>query len=285
MADLETPDPTPQPETPPPVESTPPPQAATPPEPDDDAVDIHGVKHVPIAAVLAEREKAKSYKEKADAYDQVAQQWNQVQPYIQFLKENPTFMSRTAEQTQPTPTTTTQPVDPEAEELARTLDLYTADGKPDAARAVKITKIVDRIAEQKAEAKVKPLAESTTRERAQHNYQRALATKAPDGRTPDRNVLDALWSRTDPSITATEEGATAVVMLALGMGAFQGQQAPPQAPPQAPVTTEAPGPRNLNRPGLTALDEKIAGLRGRSTDDWAKLTRTFNPGRPSVLED
>ena len=285
MADLETPDPTPQPETPPPVESTPQPQVAAPEPPDDDSVEIKGVKYAPVTAVIAEREKAKTYKEKADAYDQVASQWNQVQPYIQFLKENPTFMTRTQEQTQPTPTTTTQPADPEAEELARTLDLYTHDGKPDTARALKLMKVVDKVAEQKADAKVKPLAESTTRERSQYNYQRALATKAPDGRVPDRNVLDALWSRTDPSITSTEEGATAVVMLALGMGTFQGQQAPPQATQSAPVTTEAPGPRNLNRPSLTALDEKIAGLRGRSTDDWAKLTRTFNPGRPSVLED
>lgn len=286
MANLEAPEPvTPDP-TPPPVEAVAPEPVAPPADPlEAGAVDVQGGKYVPLAAVLAEREKAKQFKDKADAYDQTVHYVQSVRPYIDFLQANPDLMTRTTQQTAPSPVTTTQPVDDQAEELARTLDLYTADGQPDVKRAQKIRTMVKTEAQSEAEAQLRPLQDSSIRERAQHNYHRALVTKAPDGRTPDRQVLDALWSRTDPKVTSTEEGATAVVMLAMGMGAFTGQVAPPQPAASPALVTETPGSRQPGRPSLTALDEKIAGIRGRSADDWGKLTRTFSAGRPNVLEE
>ena len=285
MADLETPDATPPPEPvappaePPPVEAAADPDEAT-------AVEVQGGKYVPLSALQEAREKAKALKEKAEAYDNTVQYVQSVRPYIDFLQANPDLMTRTTTTHQPA-APTQEPVDEQAEELARTLDLYTAEGKPDVRRAQKLRGLIDAAADAKAESRVKPLQESTLRERANHNYQRALVTKAPDGRTPSRQVLDALWARTDPSITSTEEGASALVATALGLSLLHGQAgAPAVVPtPQPAIVSERPGSRQPNTPSLTNLDEKIAGMRGRSNDDWAKLTRTFNPGRPSVLED
>lgn len=286
MADLESNDPTPAPE-PAAVEAPVPAATDAPADPvEAGAVEMQGGKYVPLAAVNEAREKARLYKEKADLYDQSAQYVQSVRPYIEFLQANPDLMTRTQQQTQPSAVTTTQPVDEQAEELARTLDLYTADGKPDIKRAQKIRTMVSTTAEAEAEKRVKPLQDSTLRERATHNYQRALVTKAPDGRVPNRQVLDALWARTDPSITATEEGASALVATALGLSILHGgAAAPPQPVITPPVVTETAGSKVPGRPSMTALDEKIAGMRGKTADEWGKLTRTFNPGRPSVLED
>lgn len=286
MADLETPDATPPEPVAPPAEP-PPVEAAA--DPDEAAaVEIQGGKYVPLEALREVREKAKAFKDKAEQYDQTVQYVQSVRPYIDFLQANPDLMTRTTTTHQAPQTVTQEPVDEQAEELARTLDLYTAEGKPDVRRAQKLRGLIDAAADAKAESRVKPLQESTLRERANHNYQRALVTKAPDGRTPNRQVLDALWARTDPSITSTEEGASALVATALGLSLLHGQAGPPTsvAPPAQPaVVSERPGSRQPNTPSLSAFDEKIAGMRGRTNDEWAKLTRTFNPGRPSVLED
>jgi hypothetical protein len=285
MADLETPDPVTPPE---PVAAAEPPPAPDPPaDPAEaDAIEMPGGKFVPLSAVLAEREKGKSYREKAELYDQTAQYVHQVKPYIDFLQANPDLMTRqTTTHREPVPTE--QPVDEQAEYVAKMLDLYTTDGKPDVRRAQMLRQFIDDAADAKAEARTKPMQESSLRERSGHNYQRALLTKAPDGRAPKREVLDALWARTDPSITATEEGASAVVATALGLSLLHGAAGLPTAQPAATpaLVTETPGSRTPNRPSLSPLDEKIMGIRNRSADDWGKLTRTFTAGRPNVLED
>lgn len=285
MADLEAPDPvTPEPVAPP-VEA-PPEVPADPVE--AAAVEMQGDKYVPLSALREAREKAKSFKDKADQFDQTVQYVQSVRPYIDFLQANPDLMTRQTTTHQGPQTVAQEPVDEAAEELARTLDLYTADGKPDVRRAQKLRGIIDATADAKAESRVRPLHESTIRERSQNNYQRALVTKAPNGKSVEPNALAAIWAKTDPNVTATEEGAAAVVALALGLSVLNDKTpaaTTTTAPSQPAIVSERPGSRTPNAPTLTALDEKIAGLRGRSADEWSKLTRNHVPGRPFVLED
>lgn len=285
------------PETPDPTPETPP--TAPPAEPEPEAplteaelaevertIDVEGVKQVDARALKEARKQARELKQKADQYDQVVGYVNQVRPYIDFLQANPTLMTRTHQETQPTPTTTTQPVDPKAETLAKTLDLYTADGKPDVARAQVIRDMVKAEANEQATAQIRPLEESTTRERSQFMYQRALVTKAPDGRAVNQAVLDALWSRTDPKITSTEEGAAGIVAMALGLSLMQGTTQPaPTAPAAPPLHTEPAGSRNTARAPLSALDERIATIRGIDQKTYAERVKGFQSGRPNVLED
>lgn len=288
--DLETPDPiAPEPEpVPEPVAPTAPVVDPIEQEPED-AVEIEGQKHVPLGTLIAERREKQGLKQKADQFDQLAGYVNQVRPYIDFLQANPGLMTRTAEHTAPTPVTTTQPTDAKAETLARLLDLYGADSKPDTARAQVLLTMIDDAADAKSDAKVRPLQESTTRDRANFMYQRALVTKAPDGRAVDRGVLDAIWSRTDPTIAATEEGAAGIVALALGLSVMQGTSpapaAPIAAPLQAPLHTDPAGGRNQTRAPLSVLDQHIAKIRNLSDKDYAERAKGFTPGRPSQLED
>ncbi len=281
MADLESPDPTPVAAEPvAPVEPTDP-DAHEP----EGTQDISGQKMVPLAALVEARREKAAFKEKAAQYDQTIGYVQQIKPYVEFLQANPGVMSRTTQETAPTSVTTTQPADEGAMELARTLDLYTANGEPDVIRAQKVQRIIKTAAKSEAESEVAPLRESTTRERSGFMYQRALVTKAPDGRTPDRTTLDRLWANTDPRISATEEGAAGLVAMALGLQVMQGTAAAPQAPLAPPLHTEAPGGRTPNRAPLSALDQGIAKLRGIDEKTYAERTKGFVPGRPSVLED
>jgi hypothetical protein len=285
MADLETPDPEPVAV----AEPTPPEPPADPDahEPEGTA-DVAGQKMVPLSALVEARREKAALKQKAEQYDQTIGYVQQVRPYIDFLQANPGLMTRTQQETSPTPTTTTQPVDENATELARTLDLYTATGEPDVKRAQKIQKMIQVTAKAEATAEVEPLRESTVRERSGFMYQRALVTKAPDGRTVDRHTLDRLWTNTDPKISATEEGAAGIVAMALGLQLMQGTAAPIPAATQAlapPLHTEAPGGRTPNRAPLSSLDQSIAKLRGLDDKTYAERSKGFVSGRPSVLED
>jgi cytochrome c556 len=280
MADLEAPDPAPEP-TPEPE-----PVAVAPADPmeaePEGTTEVEGAKHVPLGHLINERREKAALKQKADQFDQLAGYVNQVKPYIEFLQANPNLISQTRQE--PTPVTPTQPVDEESAELARTLDLYTSDGQPDVKRAQKLIDRVDKIAGTRAQAEVKPLQDSTQRERAQYSYQRALVTKTPDGRAPDRAILDELWRRTPDHIKATEEGASGIWALALGFSEGQGRTpVPPQASPV--LHTEPPGGRTPNRAPLSALEEKIAKIRGLSEKDYHERTKGYTPGRVNVLED
>jgi hypothetical protein len=108
--------------------------SATPePEPSAPDVEVDGQKMVPLAALQAERENVRSLRERAARADQLETEWRNAQPYVQFLRDNPDLLKpRTA----PVPAAAPSPeADPELVNLARTLDLYTPEGQPDAKRS------------------------------------------------------------------------------------------------------------------------------------------------------
>lgn len=283
MADLET-----EVETPPPPPETPPAPAADPPPPPpaeadpEGTVEVGGQKLAPVGAVIAERRERQALERKLNEQQAAIQQ---LQPYVQFIAANQHLFTQQG-QPAPAPAPSAPDADPEAVELARTLDLYTPDGKPDAARALKLVTLVDRRAQHHAESAIRPMEDTTARERAGYMYQRALVTKATDGRMPDPQILQRLWTQTDPRISGTEEGAAGLVAMAIGLQALTNQAAPPPAPPaNAPLITETSGGRPGHRTALTSLDQGIIKMRGVKPETYAELTRGFNPGVSNVLED
>lgn len=285
MSDLEAPDP---------IETAPQetaPAEVSPPDPTEQepegTTEVAGQKHVPLGTLIAERREKATFKQKAEQFDQMVGYVNSVKPYIEFLQANPNLMTRTQQETQPTPVTTTQPVDEKAETLARTLDLYTAEGKPDVKRAQAIRSMIKDEANEQAEAKVKPLQDSTTRERAGFMYQRALATPLPEGVTLDRGKLDAIWSRTAPEILATEQGAAGVLAMAVGFDVLTGnyKKTTTTQPLPPPIHTEGSGTRTPNLAPMTGLEERVAKLRGMSAKDYAATIKGFNPRQTNTLED
>lgn len=292
MADLETPDPVPEAhaETPP-TEAPPDPTTAEP----EGTVEVEGDKKVPLSALVAERREKQALKQKAEQFDQMVGYVQSVKPYIEFLQNNPGLISQTQQTAAPTQTTTTQ-VDEKAETLARTLDLYTADGKPDVKRAQVMLKLVDDTAEAKAAERVKPVQERTLQSEANYQKSRAGVTVSPEGYAPDPMIFENVWNRSPLDQKSTEEGALAIWGMALGLsmangsarrGAMSAQRQAPQQTQQlqAPVYTETPGSRTPTKPSLTGLEQKIAELRGLNDKTYHERTKGFTPGRTNALED
>jgi hypothetical protein len=235
------------------------------------------VKLVPLSAVTTVRDKLSQAKaELKDAKaagartSELEQQVQQLQATLQQYA--PVVQAYQAMQQQPPVQPVNTEDDAEALELARDLDLYDTAGQPNVAKAKAILAKLDRRSEQKAQQAVQPLAQHSVAQQSQVMLGKALATKAPDGTQPHPDDLKAVWSRLDPSVTATLEGAKQVWIQALGLsqmagravrtttqGPTQGNRAPDgkftkvaDIPP--PLHTEKAGGRD--QPALADLDPK-----------------------------
>lgn len=280
-APAETPEPAAAAEAPPPAQAAPEPQ-----EPEEEGVEVGGQKLVPLAALHAAREEAKALKQKASQVDQVLGWYQQNRPYVEFLQNNPDLLK--PRQAQPEPVKALPPEQDDAlVQLARTLDLYTPEGQPDAKRASVIRNLVKSEAQSIAQEAVKPLHEQSVQERAQTNLRDAMNASLPDGRKPDPQVLQHIWRSTDPKVLATPEGAAAAVMMAVGLGSFVQPPAPPQAQPvlSVPVVTEPSGGRNVNRAPVSEFEQRIMQVRGITPQKYQEYTRHFKSGDANVLED
>lgn len=257
----------------PPVE-TPPPQAAPVDEEaaldqqlEEQTIDLpEGEKLVPLSAVTTVREKLKTAKsEAARAKDLEAElaalrgQMDEARPWIEAAKT-----IAATRQLQPQDRPPDQPtVDPQhtaqLTELARTLDLYTPDGKFDLDKAQKIHAYNQSVAEQTAQRIVAPVQRDNLQQRASVMFERAMKTVGTDGSQPDPQILRDVWGRLDPSFTATEEGAREAWVAALGRSVAAGRvtkaTATPAPKPEipAPLLTEKAGGRDA--PAHHALSE------------------------------
>jgi hypothetical protein len=252
-----------------------------------DAVEVAGQRMVPLAALQAAREEARTLKQKAEQVDQVSAWYQANRPYVEFLQNNPDLLKPRPAAPAPPPAPTPPEQDETLTQLARTLDLYTPEGKPDATRAAVIRNLVKSEAQTIAQEAVKPLEAMTTRERANANLQYAYSATTPDGHKADPEVLKQIWANGDPKVLSTPEGAAMAVLMAVGMSQFARQpQAPqPAAPNQPPVVTEPVGGRNINRAPISEFEQRIANVRGIAPQKYAELTRDFKPGHVNVLED
>jgi hypothetical protein len=290
MADLEAPSPETPPPAPEPAPETPAAPADPPPaEPDaedlpEGAVEQAGQVMVPLAALRAERDQVKALKGKATQYDQAAQYLNQVRPYIDFLQANPDLMKRRAEPEPVAAPTVAPQDDPAAVELARTLDLYTPEGQPDAKRAARLMTTVETLAERKAQAVVKPVQQQSIQQKALSNYHEAVSSTLPNGTKVDPTVLWNVWNQSDPNHLATPQGAAAAVMMAYAMQHMQ-QPTPIPPPSQPPIVTEGTGSRVPNRQPMTEMDQRVANIRGISPQKYAEYAKAFRPGEVNTLED
>lgn len=278
------PEPAPAPE---PVAEAPAPAAEAPPvhEPD---VEVDGQRMVPLAALSAAREELRTAKEKAARFDEFSGWYTQNKPYVDFLQAHPDLITQ---RQQPAPQAAPAPVpedDPELVNLARTLDLYTPDGKPDAKRAAALATFVDKRSGSQAQEAIKPLHEMSVKERANVNLRDALAATLPNGMKPNPDVIRQIWQNGDPKMLATQEGAALAVLLAGGLSVAS-QPAPaaaaPAAPGQPPVHSEPAGRTATSRAPVTEFEQRVMGIRGISNAKYAEYTSKWKPGASNALED
>ena len=154
------------------VAAAPEPAAPTPEEIDDPTkVDLRDIPKVSglLAALKSERESNKALKARAEQAAQLEAEVADLRPYAKFLKDNPQLLQ--PRQPEPAPVADQPSIDPEAEELARLLDLYTPEGQPDIKRASKFLTVADKRADKRVQQAVAPV----------HELARHIAISRQDG--------------------------------------------------------------------------------------------------------
>ena len=249
--------------------------------PDSSAVD-GTVKLVPLAAVTKARGDLKALKaELQQAKDgsaraqQLEQRIDQLSQQVANLgpKAQAYDAALAAQQRQPEPQD-----DTEATEFATALDLYDREGKPDIAKARKILGVVDHRAGQVAQQQVRPLAQHTVTTQSQTMLARAKATTLPNGEKPDPGMLEAIWSRLDPALTATKEGAQQAFIAAMGYSRATAPSGTPRkadgtfakADIPAPLHTEKAGGKDTPSVSLSEAERKYIKQEGITESEYLK---------------
>lgn len=279
-------------DAPAPVEDTPAqePAAAAPAEPaavaeevDPNAVDLKDEGRVRglLAELSRKRGETRDLKAKAERADQLEAYVNESKPYVDFLRANPDLLKP---RTTPEPKADAPTVDPNTLALAKTLDLYDANGQPDVQRAQTIRSLIDTTAKQHAAAAVQPFEQSRAQQASAANFNHALAIKDANGRSPSKEALTHLWRNMPAEKTADPQVAAMLALTALGYDTLAGKAA--IQPPAKPVLeTESSGGAPRNAKPMSELETTIAKERGVPAGKWSDLTKGHNSGRSSVLED
>lgn len=224
--------------------------------PTSEAGKIAGAYRGKIRELKAELEKEKGSASKVAQLEQQLQQLSQqlqaTQPYVQAYQA----MTQAAQQAAAPEDTS------EAEEYARLLDLYTSEGKPDIERGKKGLALQRRLAEQVAQQHVAPIQQQSAHQMSAHHLARAKATTLPNGMKVDPGILDMVWKKLDPALTATPEGAQQAFVVALGYSSLAPAQAP-QAP--KPAQPRAPGGQFTAPDAAPIFTEKAGGKVGQQS--------------------
>lgn len=248
-----------------------------------------GEKLVPLSAVTTVREKLKESKAALRTATEGSARAQQLEQRIDELSQQLAQVAPKA-QAYDAAVAAQQPVhhappeeDAEALAFAQNLDLYTAEGKPDVAKAKAILGIVDKRATQQAQAQVGPLARHTISQQSQVMLARAKATVLPNGAKPDPEALDAIWGRLDPAITATKEGAQQAFVVALGYSRGTAQAAAPvaratdgtftKADLPAPLHTEQAGGKDTPSLALNETERKYLKASGMTEAEYVKAAQ------------
>jgi len=229
-------------------------------------------RYVPASALAGARSELKELKSQLAAAKEgsarAQQLEQQVSEYYTYLQQiQPKVQAYDAAMMAPPQQAHESPEDrAELEEIARDFDFYKTDGALDLDKARRQQTREARRAETIAQRQVAPLAQHTLSQQSQTMLARAKATKAPNGQAPDPGVLDAVWARLDPSLTATVDGAKQAWAVALGYSAATAtQQAAPTTRNQQgqftkkedigePMFTEKAGGRDM--PEHISLSDK-----------------------------
>lgn len=307
----------PTPEPTPPVAETPPaeppptePPVETPPDDDDDDLEAKVVEDrltrdrmVPLSEVTRLREKARARKaeaetlsgrvkeleEKAAQADQAAEVARQWQAYAQSLATRQPDPAQAGVKPDPRQAEREQARQRQAEEVAKTLDLYTSDGKPDVERGLRFLSISEAMAREQSESVARPLRQEMSMERSRANRAALASRLQRQGAAVDTAIFDQLWNHLTPELTANQEVAAVAAAAALGWPLLFGGQAPPavqQAAAAAPVAAR-PSPVVPTEPVRQTVTPppRLTGLAARAARDTgmtdAEVEKRF--GRPGVV--
>ena len=285
--DLDVVDPDIAPPAPDPAPAADPAPEPAPPAEDEipEAVEVQpGVRVVPVSVVQALRNELKALKPQAQRAQELEQQVNQYRPYAEFLQQNQHLLHPP----QPAPAPVAQADDPALVEYARTLDLYTADGRPDTGRAQKLRDMTRQEAQAIAQQTVAPMQEATHAQAAAQNLQWMTSLKDANGQPLEEQfIIETVrsvygnMSRTEAIKTLADPNVAQVLAnTAMGRQAMSKPFRPaPVAPSAAPLHVEAAGG---NAP-IQVSDTHTKRL-GIGQADYVDRAKSYQPGKSNVLE-
>jgi hypothetical protein len=174
---------------------------------------------------------------------------------------------------------------------AITRGYYDADNKPDLRRAKDDLDIMTAIADRRATKAVKPVADSTVRDRARENTERALGHTFVDGEPiADQKYIKAAFDALPDEFKADENTSQMMLVVAAGLQALDDRRnGGRRAGRREPVFREGGGARFSERTSdeLDALDRAAARARGRTPEQWSKISKGMRDSAlgGTILED
>ena len=271
--------------------------SATEPEPQEPAlegvVEVQGQKLVPVSAVIAERDRARTstekrireeyepVKAKAAQADQLAADLGVLQPYIDHLRRHPELMQQPAQPDVPSVS------DQDAEQFARQYELYTPTGL-DTGRAKKIIanqrEDMAKVARSAAQEAVAPMIHGNATQQARQNFLWAASQRAADG-TPlvDANELAQEWANMPPELAANPEVAQVLLDRVIGRALRSGKRV--TRPDSEPTFSEPAGGRGSGDYKISPMEQRMARATGVSEKDWAKSAKEYQPDSVNILGD
>ena len=286
----------------------PPEAAAAPPGDEDEAVEgvvqsATGDKLVPLSVLKRTREDLKAAKaaaldaeglrERMTRADERERQLVQLQPLFDKLRQRPDVVQRLMSGQEPEVAPPAAPVDPgeallptqDAEDLARTLELYTPEGKPDVMRARKIAAVMRRTSDEEAARRIAPIAQSMAQGQSGTLKQQYATIKDKAGRTVNQQALDQIWSVVPAELIATDPKVAGVLYYAAkGYAAHHGLDEPVPAA-RAPLVTEPVGGASAPaKPVLTEFDNALRRAMQVTEKQYSEAGARYKPGAINTLE-
>lgn len=187
-------------------------------------------------------------------------------------------------------------------DLAETLQLYTADGRPDLDQAKRVhvwgESTARSVAEQIVKQHVAPLNQQMVNGAAQARRAEAMGVLQQFGvdQATGARVIDGLLAE-NPELLAEPSTAATALLMAIGLDAVQRKHGQPPAAPTtpaavvtppkvAPTFTEGPSVRGT-APTMTAVEIAMAKRAGIKPKDWLAQTSRLDKDETKffVMED
>jgi hypothetical protein len=165
--------------------------------------------------------------------------------------------------------------DDELEGLATVRGYYDADNKPDKARAKAELNLLSRVADRRSAKMVGPVAQNAMRERANTNVRQAMDHRFLDGEPiADQKYLKAVFDALPEDARADASITNIATLAAAGLEYLeQRKNGGVRRGRREPNFREGPSSRGGGSLDLDALDIAAAKARGKTPEQWAKLTK------------
>lgn len=276
-------------------------------DPPDAVVDASGRKLVPLEALKATRQELKSakqlaalaeqYREAAEQGQNLGQFFQELNPLLQKLRNRPDIVANIMQSNEAPLAGPPSPYAPapdpgeallskqDAEDLARTLELYTPEGAPDLHRARKLAFYMRRTGREEALGATAPFAQNMAQGQSGSLKGQYAQVRDKAGRTVNPAVLEQIWKIVPPELIAQDPNVAGILYYAArGYSAHHGLDEP-AAPARTPLFTEPAGGRPPSAGGvLSEFDRAMQRATQLSDKQYTERASGYKPGAINILE-